>query len=100
MSAPIVSGAAAMLLSFHPGLTADRLSDALRQSADDLVDPWGDGLYLPGMTRSPVGGASTSDAPSPRSRRRPYISRLRAPMKLSPATWPCAWPLPAAMMVR
>ena len=48
MSAPIVSGAAAMLLSFHPGLTTDRLLDALRQSADDLVDPWGDGLYLPG----------------------------------------------------
>jgi subtilisin family serine protease len=48
MSAPIVSGAAAMLWSFHPGLTAQQIRDALCQSADDLVDPWGDGQYLPG----------------------------------------------------
>ncbi len=48
MASPIVAGAAAMLMSFHPGLDIDRVSDALRQTAVDLLDPWGDGLYLPG----------------------------------------------------
>ncbi len=49
MAAPIVSGAAAMLWSFQPGLTADGIRNVLRQSADDLVDPWDDGQYLPGF---------------------------------------------------
>ncbi len=48
MSSPIVAGAAAMLWSFQPGLTADQIRDILRQSADDLVDPWDEGQYLPG----------------------------------------------------
>ncbi len=48
MAAPIVAGAAAMLWSFQPGLTADEIRNVLRQSADDLVDPWDDGQYLPG----------------------------------------------------
>jgi len=48
MAAPIVSGAAAMLLSFNPGLTVERLKDVLRQSADDMIDPFGDGDNLPG----------------------------------------------------
>jgi len=48
MSAPIVSGAAAMLMSFHPGLSQERIRAALIQSADDLVDPWDDGSNLPG----------------------------------------------------
>lgn len=43
MSAPIVAGAAALLKSFHPGLSAEQIIDALEQSADDLVDPWGTG---------------------------------------------------------
>ncbi len=48
MSAPLAAGAAAMLWSFNPGLEPDRLMDILRQSADDLLDPWDDGQELPG----------------------------------------------------
>jgi hypothetical protein len=48
MSAPMVTGAAAMLWSFNPGLEPGSIRDILRQSADDLVDPWGDGQNLPG----------------------------------------------------
>jgi len=48
MATPIVSGAAAMLWSFQPSLTAEEIRNVLRQSADDLVDPWDDGQYLPG----------------------------------------------------
>lgn len=48
MAAPIVAGAAALLKSFNPGLSPEQIADALKQSADDLVDPWGEGDYLPG----------------------------------------------------
>lgn len=48
MSAPLVVGAAAMLWSFNPGLDAERIKDVLRQSADDLIDPWDEGMNLPG----------------------------------------------------
>lgn len=48
MASPIVAGAAAMLMSFHPGLDIERVSDILRQSARDIVDPWDEGNYLPG----------------------------------------------------
>jgi hypothetical protein len=48
MSAPLVAGAAAMLWSFNPGLDPDRIMDILRQSADDMIDPWDQGMNLPG----------------------------------------------------
>lgn len=48
MSAPIVAGAAAMLWSFNPGLDAEQIMDVLRQSADDMIDPWDEGMNLPG----------------------------------------------------
>ncbi len=48
MAAPLVVGAAAMLMSFNPGLDAEAVKNVLRQSAKDLVDPWDDGMDLPG----------------------------------------------------
>ena len=48
MAAPLVAGAAAMLWSFYPDLGLDRMQQLLCQSADDLVDPFDDGSYLPG----------------------------------------------------
>jgi len=49
MSAPLVAGAAAMLWSFNPGLEPEGIKELLRQTADDLIDPWGDGQNLPGF---------------------------------------------------
>jgi subtilisin family serine protease len=51
MSSPHVAGAAAVLLSFAPGLSNERVRDILRSSADDVVDPYGDGAHLPGFDR-------------------------------------------------
>jgi len=48
MACPIAAGAAAMLISYNPGLTADEVADALRQSAIDIVDPWNQGDNYPG----------------------------------------------------
>lgn len=49
MASPLVAGAAAMLLSFAPGLSVDRVSEILCQSADDMIDPFNEGLSLPGF---------------------------------------------------
>ncbi|MEW5874344.1 MAG: S8 family serine peptidase, partial [Candidatus Zixiibacteriota bacterium] len=51
MAAPHVSGAAAVLLSLAPGLSADRVREILTGTADDVVDPYGDGANLPGFDR-------------------------------------------------
>ncbi|MCP4570590.1 MAG: S8 family serine peptidase [FCB group bacterium] len=48
MSAPLVAGAAALIMSFNPGLEMNEIKDALRLSADDLIDPFNEGDYLPG----------------------------------------------------
>jgi len=49
MAAPMVAGAAAVILSVRPDLSLDRLETILRQGARDIVDPWdeGDSLYGP-----------------------------------------------------
>ncbi len=52
MSSPHAVGAAAVLLSFAPGLSNERVREILRASADDIVDPFGnDSLNLPGFDR-------------------------------------------------
>lgn len=52
MSSPHVAGAAAVLLSYAPGLSNKRVREILRASADDIVDPFGnDSLSLPGWDR-------------------------------------------------
>lgn len=52
MSSPHAAGAAAVLLSFAPGLSNERVREILRASADDIVDPFGnDSLILPGFDR-------------------------------------------------
>lgn len=52
MSSPHAAGAAAVLLSFAPGLSNERVREILRASADDIVDPFGnDSLNLPGFDR-------------------------------------------------
>ncbi len=48
MAAPLVAGAAAMLLSYTPWIDLPRLKEILTQSADDLVDPFNQGDSLPG----------------------------------------------------
>jgi len=48
MSSPHVAGAAAALLSVAPGLSNDRVRDILRESADDLLDPYQEGDSLLG----------------------------------------------------
>ncbi len=48
MSAPHVCGAAAFILSLSAGLSTDSLKKLLTGTADDLVDPYGDGDELPG----------------------------------------------------
>lgn len=45
VSAPIVAGVAALVLSVNPGLTAAQVSDILKQSADDLGTPGWDSNY-------------------------------------------------------
>ncbi len=52
MSSPHAAGAAAVLLSFAPGLSNERVREILRASADDIVYPFGiDSLNLPGPDR-------------------------------------------------
>jgi len=48
MAAPMVAGAAAMILSVRPDLSLDRLETILRQGARDIVDPWNEGASLIG----------------------------------------------------
>ena len=42
MAAPHAVGAAAVVLSYSPGLDPDELKDILQQSADDVIYPYGD----------------------------------------------------------
>ena len=51
MAAPHVTGAAAALLSIAPGLSNARVRQILTSTADDIVDPYGDGTNLPGFDR-------------------------------------------------
>lgn len=48
MSAPIVCGAAALLLAVRPDLTVSEVEQALRLGGTDIVDPLNDGSYYPG----------------------------------------------------
>jgi Subtilase family/FlgD Ig-like domain/FG-GAP-like repeat len=48
MSAPVVAGAAAEILSYSPGLSPDSVRTILTMSADDFVDPYNDGSVYPG----------------------------------------------------
>lgn len=48
MSAPLVAGAAAMLWSFNPSLDASTIEQTLRETADDILDPYDTGENLPG----------------------------------------------------
>ena len=48
MAAPHVTGAAAVLLSIAPGLSNTRVREILESTADDIIDPYGDGANLPG----------------------------------------------------
>lgn len=51
MSAPHATGVAAALLSIAPGLSNQRVREILSQTADDIVDPYGSGAYLPGYDK-------------------------------------------------
>lgn len=48
MAAPMVAGAAALLLSYRPNLSLLQLESILRLGADDLIDPRSTGDSLPG----------------------------------------------------
>jgi subtilisin family serine protease len=48
MAAPHVAAAAAWLEAVSPGLSPGRAEEILKQSADDLVDPYGRGDFMPG----------------------------------------------------
>lgn len=66
-STPVIAGAAALLRSLWPNLTAEEVVDILLTTATDLGDPgtdqvYGRGLLNVGAAVSPVGGVSTSSA--------------------------------------
>lgn len=48
MSGPYVVAVAAYLRSVSPGLTHDKILDILRNTSDDILDPYGHGWNLPG----------------------------------------------------
>ncbi len=48
MSAPVVAGAAGLLLTVHPEISRKTLEDVLKFGATDLVDPMDTGDFLPG----------------------------------------------------
>jgi len=49
MSGPHAAGAAAYLRSISPGITPDKVRDVLETTADDIVDPYGEGESYPGF---------------------------------------------------
>lgn len=49
MAAPHVAGAAAAILSIAPGLSNSRVRQILKSTSDDILDPYGTGLHLPGF---------------------------------------------------
>ncbi len=51
MAAPHAAGVAAALLSLAPGLSNDRVREILTSTADDIIDPYGNGANLPGFDR-------------------------------------------------
>ncbi|GAB4326571.1 MAG: hypothetical protein Kow0074_21260 [Candidatus Zixiibacteriota bacterium] len=51
MAAPHAAGVAAALLSLAPGLSNERIREILTTTADDIIDPYGDGANLPGYDR-------------------------------------------------
>ncbi|RME31790.1 MAG: hypothetical protein D6800_00445, partial [Candidatus Zixiibacteriota bacterium] len=48
MSCPMVAGAAALIKSIRPELSASEIADLLRRGASDVVDPFDDGSSYPG----------------------------------------------------
>lgn len=51
MSSPHVTGVVAALLSIAPGLSNERIREILTTTADDVIDPYGDGANLPGYDK-------------------------------------------------
>jgi len=49
MSGPHVAGAAAYLRSISPGITTEKVQDILETTADDIIDPYGEGENYPGF---------------------------------------------------
>lgn len=47
MACPHVSGLAALILSNHPEFTNEQVREVIRVSADDIIDPLGDGSEYP-----------------------------------------------------
>ena len=48
MSCPMAAGVAAYLRSVSPGVTPEKTREILRTTADDIIDPYGTGMNLPG----------------------------------------------------
>lgn len=48
MSCPMTAGVAAYLRSVSPGVTPEKTREILRSTADDIIDPYGTGMNLPG----------------------------------------------------
>jgi subtilisin family serine protease len=48
MACPHAAAAAAYMRSISPGLTPDKVQEILQNTADDILDPYGDGADFPG----------------------------------------------------
>lgn len=51
MAAPHVAGIAACLKSTSPGLTAEKIQEIIQLSADDIIDPYGNGMNAVGWDK-------------------------------------------------
>jgi subtilisin family serine protease len=82
MACPHVAGAAALLCAISPGLNPDKAQEILQISADDIIDPYNDGQYLPGWDKYSGHGRlnllnAISIAPSVRARiESPYPNEI------------------------
>ncbi|UCD63495.1 MAG: S8 family peptidase [Candidatus Zixiibacteriota bacterium] len=62
MAAPMVCGAAALILSIHPNLSLIELENVLRDGATDMLDPFNRGDNLPGPDHLSGHGYLNTDA--------------------------------------
>jgi subtilisin family serine protease len=81
MSSPHVVAVAAYMRSVSPGLTPDATQQILESTADDYVDPYGNGAYMPGWDQ--YSGHGRVNLPSALSATPLARAQISSPLKFT-----------------